>query len=187
MPDHIAHIIKPTLIAVGVCLASAGNGPARAAGIVGGPSLQELQEAQAVIAELHTYVSQLIQAAQGGGGLPPRCEEITDPQACQQAGCVWDDGCFSPENDTLALQVLLSMQSRVFDQGKAAKDAAESFPNPIFTQHVARACQLSVEVLSLASEGQDAAAWPAVGFVTPAKFAPAFQKEQVAREKLHCP
>jgi hypothetical protein len=183
MSHSVTRIVGATLLAAGVGVVALGDSNAQPAPL---PSLQDIQAAQVVIQELQTYVATVIRQATEGGG-SRGCSEYTTSRSCERAECLWDDGrCVTPENDTLALQVLLTIQSRLVEQGAANIAAAQAYPSPAFVAHVAKECQITVVIISLAREGQDLADWPAVGFITRQKFEPTFEKENTVRRLLKC-
>ncbi len=123
------------------------------------------------------------------------CSELTTRESCGESpfGCTWNprsERC-NPgggvENDLLAISALLVIQNQLFQLGERIDQAIAVYPGPAYVALVAQACALSETIEAQAGLGQNLAALPVVGLVTPAEFIAIRQETDAVQSDLGCP
>lgn len=193
MSRPLAKITRAALFALGLCAIPVGifvHSTEVAAQPAGRPSIQALQRARGRVIALRAKIGRRLREI---GEV--RCSELRSRESCGQSpfGCTWNprsERCHPssvPENDFLAVPVLLTIQNQLFQLGQLIDQAVSSFPGPNYLLMVQQACIRSKSIESQARSGQSLAAQPVVGLVKPAEFTEIIGEMNAVQSDLSCP
>ena len=197
MSRRWTHFTCAALLAFGFVTTPAGVGLAEhraesalVAQPAGPPNLQALQRARGRVASMRARVGSILRVLG-----ETHCSALTSRESCAESpfGCAWNsrsERCQSgggPENDLLAVSALLVIQGELFQLGERIDQAIAAYPGPAYVALVAQACVLAQTIEARASLGQNLAAIPVVGLVTPAEFVAILQESNAVQFDLGCP